>query len=153
MEYTKCQIRLTERQCSIEHKTLEQPETISHDTRSTKLRHSGITRASGSIKTSRSSIMSKRMEAAPRAAKLKAVVPLQLPLMRPISRTTEWQQWRHMQDHMAREEDAVEKASCEEYSSRVCHKTMVGIGHTQSSGKRYCLVSTWPDPKEEWLAL
>lgn len=61
----------TERLRSNEQKALEQRGTISHDRRSTKSRCSGMTRASGASKTPRSSVMSKKVEAAARAARLK----------------------------------------------------------------------------------
>ena len=73
---------------------------------------------------------------------------------KPVSRKTEWQQQKRVYDQSAREEPASsEKAPCKEYSCRVCNQAMVGTGHTQFQGKRYCPNALGQIPKEEWLAL
>ncbi|XP_078370309.1 uncharacterized protein LOC144654074 [Oculina patagonica] len=45
------------------------------------------------------------------------------------------------------------KNTRKEYICRVCNEAMVGTGHTQFCGKRYCPNAPGQITKEEWLAL
>jgi len=67
-EFTECRMRLTETLHSIEQRMLEEFKTSRQETKSS---NSGRTKASGSSRSSRSSVISKRVDAAARAAKLK----------------------------------------------------------------------------------
>ena len=51
---------------------------------------------------------------------------------------------------MATEEHSVDKALCKEFICIVCHKAMLGTGHTQFRGKRYCPNVPGQNAKEEW---
>ena len=51
----------------------------------------------------------------------------------------------------AAKEHVVDKALSKEYICKVCHKAMLGTGHTQFHGKRYCPNVPGQNPKEEWL--
>jgi len=69
-EFTECRMRLTKTLHSIKQPMLEEFKTSRQETKSTKLSHSGRTKASGSSRSFRSSVMSKRVDTAARAVKL-----------------------------------------------------------------------------------
>lgn len=69
-----------------------------------------------------------------------------------VSRTTQWRQRKRAYES-AGGEPAQAKAPRKEYTCRVCKQQMVGSGHTQFRGQRYCPNAPGQIAKEEWLRL
>lgn len=124
-EYTECRMRLSERLHSINQQKREEYEANKHESKLTKSSHSGKTKISGSSGSSRSSVMSKRVEVTARAAKLKVE-------MKYLAHETNL---RRIQLHTDTEEEAIKMVMKEETTNKGAFGEEPAEGSSNSEGQ------------------